>query len=66
MYESLFVLSVLVAIHRRLISARDLIIDSALLHAGCGADPDAAIGMLLPTLVSPVVWVSRSLAGIES
>jgi transposase len=44
MYESLFVLTVLVAIRRRLIGARDLIIDSAPILAWCRADPDAAIG----------------------
>ena len=42
--ESLFILTVLTAIQRRLIGARDLIIDSApILAWGC-TDPDAAIG----------------------
>ena len=40
--EALFVLSVLEAIHRRLIGARDLIIDSAPILAWRRADPDAA------------------------
>jgi hypothetical protein len=35
MYESLFVLTVLVAIRRRPIGARDLIIDSAPILAWC-------------------------------
>jgi transposase len=43
-YESLFVLAVLVAIRRRLIGARDLIIDSAPILAWRRADPDAAVG----------------------
>ncbi len=43
-YESLFVLAVLVAIHRHLRGARDLIIDSAPILAWRRADPDAAIG----------------------
>jgi transposase len=43
-HESLFVLTVLVAIRRRLIGARDLIIDSAPILAWRRADPDAAIG----------------------
>jgi transposase len=42
--EALFVLSVLTAIQRRLIGARDLIIDSAPILAWRRADPDAAIG----------------------
>ena len=42
--EALFVLSVLTAIRRRLIGARDLIIDSAPILAWRRADPDAAIG----------------------
>ncbi len=42
--EALFVLSVLEAIHRRLIGARDLIIDSAPILAWRRADPDAAFG----------------------
>jgi hypothetical protein len=42
--ESLFVLSVLTAIRRRLIGARDLIIDSAPILAWRRADPDAALG----------------------
>ena len=42
--EALFVLSVLTAIHRRLIGARDLIIDSAPILAWHHADPDAAFG----------------------
>ena len=40
--EALFVLSVLTAIHGRLIGARDLIIDSAPILAWRRADPDAA------------------------
>ncbi len=43
-YEALFVLSVLSAIRRRLIEARDLIIDSAPILAWCRTDPDAAVG----------------------
>jgi hypothetical protein len=42
--EALFVLSVLTAIRRRLIGARDLIIDSAPILAWRRAGPDAAIG----------------------
>src|SRR6266481_8016668 len=42
--EALFVLSVLTAIRRRLIGARDLIIDSAPIVAWRRTDPDAAIG----------------------
>jgi Transposase DDE domain len=42
--EALFVLSVLTAIWRRLIGARDLIIDSAPILAWQRADPDAAVG----------------------
>jgi len=42
--EALFVLSVLTAMRRRLIGARDLIIDSAPILAWRRADPDAAIG----------------------
>jgi hypothetical protein len=42
--EALFVLSVLRAIRRRLIGARDLIIDSAPILAWRRSDPDAALG----------------------
>src|SRR5260370_18920521 len=42
--ESLFVLAVLVALRRRLIGARDLIIDSAPILAWRRTDPDAAVG----------------------
>src|SRR6266568_1395421 len=42
--EALFVLSVLTALRRRLIGARDLIIDSAPILAWHRADPDAAFG----------------------
>ncbi len=42
--EALFVLSVLTALRRRPIGARDLIIDSAPILAWRRADPDAAIG----------------------
>jgi hypothetical protein len=42
--EVLFVLSVLTALRRRLIGARDLIIDSAPILAWQRADPDAAFG----------------------
>src|SRR6266852_1469348 len=42
--EALFVLSVLTALRRRLIGARDLIIDSAPILAWRRADPDAAFG----------------------
>ena len=42
--EALFVLSVLSALRRRLIGARDLIIDSAPILAWRRRDPDAAIG----------------------
>lgn len=42
--EALFILSVLTAIRRRLIGARDLIIDSAPILAWRRADPDAAFG----------------------
>ena len=44
MHESLFVLTVLLAIRHRLIGARDLIIDSAPILAWRRADPDAALG----------------------
>jgi hypothetical protein len=44
--EALFVLSVLTAIGRRLIGARDLIIDSAPILAWRRADPDAAIACI--------------------
>ena len=44
LFESLFVLAVLFALRRRLIGARDLIIDSAPILAWRRADPDAAIG----------------------
>src|SRR5947207_7689589 len=43
-HESLFVLTVLQALRRRLIGARDLIIDSAPILAWRRADPDAAYG----------------------
>ena len=43
-HESLFVLTVLQAIRRRLIGARDLIIDSAPILAWRRRDPDAAFG----------------------
>ncbi len=42
--EALFVLTVLTALRRRLIGARDLIIDSTPILAWRRADPDAAIG----------------------
>ena len=42
--EVLFVLSVLTAIRRRLIGARDLIIDSAPILAWRQTNPDAAVG----------------------
>jgi hypothetical protein len=42
--EALFVLSVLTAMRRRLIGARDLIIDSAPILAWRRGDPDAAVG----------------------
>jgi hypothetical protein len=44
LHESLFVLTVLQAIQRRLIGARDLIIDSAPILAWRRRDPDAAFG----------------------
>jgi Transposase DDE domain len=44
LFESLFVLTVLLAMHRRLIGARDLIMDSAPILAWRRADPDAAFG----------------------
>lgn len=44
LYESLFVLTVLHALRRRLIGARDLIIDSAPILAWRRRDPDAAFG----------------------
>src|SRR2546421_5930148 len=43
-YESLFVLTVLQALRRRLIGARDLIIDSAPILAWRRRDPDATFG----------------------
>ena len=43
-YEALFVLTVLQALRRRLIGARDLIIDSAPILAWRRRDPDAAFG----------------------
>jgi hypothetical protein len=42
--EALFVLTVLTALHSRLISARDLIIDSVPILAWRRTDPDAAVG----------------------
>src|SRR6266568_7618488 len=42
--EALFILTVLTALRRRLIGARDLIIDSAPILAWRRADPDAAFG----------------------
>ena len=42
--EALFILSVLTAMRRRLIGARDLIIDSAPILAWRRAEPDAAVG----------------------
>lgn len=42
--EALFVLAVLTALRRRLIGARDVIIDSVPILAWCRADPDAAVG----------------------
>jgi hypothetical protein len=42
--EALFVLTVLTALRRRLMSARDLIIDSVPILAWRRADPDAAFG----------------------
>ena len=42
--EALFILSVLTALRRRLLGARDLIIDSAPILAWHHADPDAAFG----------------------
>ncbi|HKF38001.1 MAG TPA: hypothetical protein VKB35_13990, partial [Ktedonobacteraceae bacterium] len=42
--EALFVVSVLTAMRRRLIGARDLIIDSAPRLSWRWADPDAAVG----------------------
>jgi transposase len=44
LHESLFILTVLQAIRRRLIGARDLIIDSAPILAWRRRDPDAAFG----------------------
>ncbi len=44
LFESFFVLTVLLALHRRLIGARDLIIDSAPILAWRRTDPDAAVG----------------------
>jgi len=44
LHESLFVLAVVQALRRRLIGARDLIIDSAPILAWRHADPDAAFG----------------------
>src|SRR6266566_9945578 len=44
LHESLFVLTVLQAIHSRLIGARDLIIDSVPILAWCRRDPDATFG----------------------
>src|SRR6266852_3898185 len=44
LFESLFLVSVLLALHCRLIRARDLIIDSAPLLAWRRTDPDAAYG----------------------
>lgn len=65
LYESLFVLVVLQAIRRRLIGARDLIIDSAPILAWRRHDPDAAFGhappMLLPSLLG---WLLRGLTAL--
>ena len=59
--ESLFVLTVLVAIHRCLIGARALSIDSAPLLAWCRADPDAASGHDPAHHPRPqFAWVARS------
>jgi hypothetical protein len=44
LHESLFVLAVVQAIQRRLIGARDLIIDSAPILAWRRCDPDATFG----------------------
>jgi transposase len=44
LFESLFLVSILLAIHCRLIRARDLIIDSAPILAWRRKDPDAAYG----------------------
>jgi len=58
--EALFVLSVLSAIRRRLIGARDLIIDSAPILAWRRTDPDAAVGH------APAQHPVRSYAAIAS
>jgi hypothetical protein len=47
LFESLFLISVLVAIRCRLICARDLVIESAPILAWRRADPDAAYGHAL-------------------
>jgi len=59
--EALFVLSVLTALRRRLIGARDLIIDSAPILAWHRADPDAA-DRACPRSASPsaLTWLSRA------
>ena len=44
MPEALFILTVLTALRRRLMGARDLIINSAPILAWRRADPDAAVG----------------------
>src|SRR5438105_6531993 len=64
--EALFVLSVLTAIRRRLIGARDLIIDSAPILAWQRTDPDAAVGhaplsIHVPSY-APIACIPSSLA----
>jgi hypothetical protein len=49
--EALFCLNVQTAIRRRLIVARDLIIDSAPILAWRRTDPDAAVGLYYQTLL---------------
>ncbi len=59
--EALFILSVLTALRRRLIGARDLIIDSAPILAWHRTDPDAA-DRACPHSASPatLTWLSRA------
>ncbi|GCE16685.1 hypothetical protein [Dictyobacter kobayashii] len=57
--EALFVLTVLTALRRRLIGARDLIIDSAPILAWRRADPDAAIGHAPAQHPRPLLRVYR-------
>jgi hypothetical protein len=79
LFESLFLVSALVAIRCRLIRAKDLIIDSAPILAWRRADPDAAYGhapahhprpllrgFRVHTLIGRWFWPSTSILGFTS